>query len=333
MRWTYAKAGVDIAKEDAFVRSLLSAVSTGSTVEIKGFASLFDLGESMLAISTDGVGTKILVAKELGKWDTIGIDCVAMNVNDVLCVGAKPLCFVDYLAVERLDERIAREIGKGLQRGAEIAGVQWIGGETATLPEIVRGFDLSGTCIGLVAKEKVIRPRIERGDLILGIPSSGIHCNGLTLARKVIKHAGFSLKDPFPLDEGKSIGEELLTPTRIYTAEILSLLNSCEIHGLAHITGGGFLKLRRLLTTAKALGIHIYDPLPMQPIYEFLQECGNIPLEEMLRTFNCGMGFAVVIPRGEEREALRVVKDGKIVGEVVSEPHIRVDFADASVSI
>ena len=333
MRWTYAKAGVDIAKEDAFVRSLLSAVSTRSTAEIRGFASLFDLGESMLAISTDGVGTKILVANELEKWDTIGIDCVAMNVNDVLCVGAKPLCFVDYLAVERLDERIAREIGKGLQRGAEIAGVQWIGGETATLPEIVRGFDLSGTCVGLVAKEKVIRPRIEQGDLILGIPSSGIHCNGLTLARKVIKHAGFSLKDPFPFDEEKSIGEELLTPTRIYTAEILSLLNSCEIHGLAHITGGGFLKLRRLLTSE--LGIHIYDPLPVPPIYEFLQECGNIPLEEMLRTFNCGMGFAVVIPRGEEREALRVVKDGKIVGEVVADNgrRIRVDIGSETVSI
>ena len=308
--WTYAKAGVDIAKEAAFIRAL--------TYEGRGFASLVEIPgcDLMMAISTDGVGTKILVAAALQKWDTIGIDCVAMNVNDVLCVGANPVCFVDYIAAEHLDERVAAEMGRGLRRGVEMASVQWAGGETASLPEIVRGYDLSGTCVGVVKRERVIHPRADAGDLIIGIPSCGIHCNGLTLARTVVQKAGFSLNDPFPMNTERTIGEELLTPTRIYM-EILSFLDVCsDVHGLAHITGGGFLKLKRL-SDRDEIGYDIYDPLPPQPIFEFLQECGRIETAEMFRTFNCGMGFAVAIPPSEEKTALKVLKDAKVVGEVV----------------
>jgi phosphoribosylformylglycinamidine cyclo-ligase len=315
MHWTYAKAGVDIKKETDMIKALSAELRRKK--DLKGFAGLFEVPfdtDHLLAISTDGVGSKILIAARLNKWDTIGIDCIAMNVNDVYCVGATPLAFVDYLAVEKPDERIAAEIGKGLEEGAKIADIYIVSGETAMLPDLVNGLDLSGTCVGYVRKDRVIRGElIEVGDLVLGLKSSGIHSNGLTLARKVIEGAGLDYNEPFAPDPKKSIGEELLIPTRIYT-EVLELLKRCEVHGLAHITGSGFLKLRRITD----LGFDISDPLEPQEIFAFLQEQGNIADEEMYKTFNMGMGFAVVIPRSEEREARRIT-GGKIVGEVVEQ--------------
>jgi len=313
MQWTYAKAGVDIKKEQGVVKALSAEIKR--IKELKGFSGLLELPfdmQHLLAISTDGVGSKVLIAAKLNKWDTIGIDCIAMNVNDVYCVGATPIAFVDYLAMEKPDERIASEVGKGLEEGAEIADIYIVGGETAILPEVVNDLDLSGTCVGYVRKDKVIRGElIEVGDLVLGMKSSGIHSNGLTLARKVIEGAGLSYNAPFEYKPERSIGEELLTPTRIYT-EVLELLKRCEMHGLAHITGSGFLKLRRITD----LGFDIYDPLEPNPIFKFVQEFGNITDEEMYKTFNMGMGFAVVIPKSEEHEATRIT-GGKIVGEVV----------------
>ena len=313
MQWTYAKAGVDIKKEQGVVKALSAEIKR--IKELKGFSGLLELPfdtQHLLAISTDGVGSKVLIAAKLNKWDTIGIDCIAMNVNDVYCVGATPIAFVDYLAMEKPDERIASEVGKGLEEGAEIADIYIVGGETAILPEVVNDLDLSGTCVGYVRKDKVIRGElIEVGDLVLGMKSSGIHSNGLTLARKVIEGAGLSYNAPFEYKPERSIGEELLTPTRIYT-EVLELLKRCEVHGLAHITGSGFLKLRRITD----LGFDIYDPIEPNPIFKFVQELGNITDEEMYKTFNMGMGFAVVIPKSEEHEATRIT-GGKIVGEVV----------------
>jgi phosphoribosylformylglycinamidine cyclo-ligase len=313
MQWTYAKAGVDIKKEQGVVKALSAEIKR--IKELKGFSGLLELPfdtQHLLAISTDGVGSKVLIAAKLNKWDTIGIDCIAMNVNDVYCVGATPIAFVDYLAMEKPDERIASEVGKGLEEGAEIADIYIVGGETAILPEVVNDLDLSGTCVGYVRKDKVIRGElIEVGDLVLGMKSSGIHSNGLTLARKVIEGAGLSYNDPFEYNPERSIGEELLTPTRIYT-EVLELLKRCEVRGLAHITGSGFLKLRRITD----LGFDIYDPLEPNTIFKFVQELGNITDEETYKTFNMGMGFAVVIPKSEEHEATRIT-GGKIVGEVV----------------
>jgi phosphoribosylformylglycinamidine cyclo-ligase len=315
MRWTYAKAGVDIQKEANVVKALSTEIK--STKELRGFSGLVELPfdeHHLLALSTDGVGSKILIAAQLNKWDSIGIDCIAMNVNDIYCVGATPLAFVDYLAMEKPDERIAAEVGKGLEAGAKIAGIPIVSGETAILPEVVNDLDLSGTCVGYVRKDKVIRgERVEDGDFVLGLKSSGIHSNGLTLARKVIESAGIDYTDPFEFDPAISIGEELLKPTRIYT-EILELLERCEVHGLAHITGSGFLKLRR--TTE--LGFDISHPLESNDIFTFIQEKGNIADEEMYKTFNMGMGFAVIIPASELDKAMRIT-GGEIVGEVVAE--------------
>lgn len=313
MHWTYAKAGVDIKRETEVVKALSAEIRRKK--DLRGFSGLFEVPfdtQHLLAISTDGVGSKVLIAAKLNRWDTIGIDCIAMNVNDVYCVGATPLAFVDYLAMEKPDERIAAEIGKGLEEGAKIADIYIVSGETAILPEVVNDLDLSGTCVGYVRKDEVIRgEQIEVGDLVLGMKSSGIHSNGLTLARKVVEGAGLDYNEPFPPNSTRSIGEELLTPTRIYT-EVLELLKRCEVHGLAHITGSGFLKLGRITD----LGFAIYDPLEPNAIFGFLQEKGNIADEEMYKTFNMGMGFAVVIPKNEEREAIRIT-GGKIVGEVV----------------
>jgi phosphoribosylformylglycinamidine cyclo-ligase len=315
MHWTYAKAGVDIKREQAMVKALSAEIRRKK--DLRGFSGLFEVPfdtQHLLAISTDGVGSKVLIAAKLNRWDTIGIDCIAMNVNDVYCVGATPLAFVDYLAMEKPDERIAAEIGKGLEEGAKIADIYIVSGETAILPEVVNDLDLSGTCVGYVRRDEVIRgEQIEVGDLVLGMKSSGIHSNGLTLARKVVEGAGLDYNEQFPPNPRRSIGEELLTPTRIYT-EVLELLTRCEVHGLAHITGGGFLKLGRITE----LGFALYDPLEPQDIFAFLQEKGNIADEEMYKTFNMGMGFAVVIPRNEEHQAIRIT-GGKIVGEVVEE--------------
>ena len=314
MHWTYAKAGVDIKKEHGVVKALSNVIKRQT--DLRGFSGLCELPfdtQHLLAISTDGVGSKVLIAAALDKWDTIGIDCIAMNVNDIYCVGATPLAFVDYLAMERPDARIAAEVGKGLEEGARISDMYIVSGETAILPEVVNDLDLSGTCVGYVRKDKVIRgEEIKVGDLVLGMQSSGIHSNGLTLARKVVEDAGFKYTDPFPPNPTRSIGEELLIPTRIYT-EVLELLKRCEVHGLAHITGSGFLKLGRITE----LGFGIDDPFEPNEIFTFLQEQGTITDEEMYKTFNMGMGFAVVIPAREEQEAVRTTQ-GKIVGEVVA---------------
>jgi phosphoribosylformylglycinamidine cyclo-ligase len=314
MRWTYAKAGVDITKEHGVVKAISEMITRQTGLQ--GFAGLFELPFDpfhLIAISTDGVGSKVLIAEQLGKWDTIGIDCVAMNVNDLYCLGATPLAFVDYLAINRPDERVAVAVARGLEAGAELADIYIVSGETAILPELVNGLDLSGTCVGYVHKDRVITgEKIEVGDLVMGLRSAGVHSNGLTLARKVVESAGFAYTDPFPPNPEKSIGAELLTPTRIYT-EVLELMARCEVHGAAHITGSGFLKLTRITE----LGYDIYNPFEPQEIFAFLQEQGDITAEEMYKTFNMGMGFAVVIPEHAKREALRIT-GGQIVGEVVA---------------
>ena len=314
---TYAEAGVDISKLTEHLMFKRAGFGAPLT-DIGHYAGLIDLGDFALAMTTDGVGSKVLIANAIEKWDTIGIDCIAMNVNDLLAVGAEPLAFVDYLAMEKLSEGVMKQIGMGLQKGAEISNISIIGGETATLPDVIRGFDLAGTCIGWVPKDKIITGKdIQIGDIILGLPSSGIHSNGLTLARKIIEGAGHSYWDLFSPDSEKSIGEVLLTPTRIYM-EVLELIKKCEVRGLAHITGGGLLKLGRITDH----GFNFDRPLEAQPIFKFLQEEGDISDREMYQTFNMGMGFLAVIPEGEAGKAQKI-SGGKIVGEVV-EKGIRV---------
>ena len=215
VKFDYAKAGVDIKKEEKAIKSLVGRIKHvrrgfGKPILTGHYASVLDFGEVGVAITTDGVGTKILVAERLGKFDTIGIDCVAMNVNDLIAIGSEPVAMVDYIATFKPDEKVMEQIAIGLEKGCEIANITLVGGETATLPDLIRGWDLVGTAVGVVEKDKIVTgEKIQAGDVIFGIPSSGIHSNGLTLARKVIESGGYDYTDEF--EGGKTIGEELLT--------------------------------------------------------------------------------------------------------------------------
>lgn len=302
--FTYAKAGVDIEKEEDVVSTILNTVGfEKDKVEVNGLK---------LVLCTDGVGSKVIVANEMKKWDTIGIDCIAMNVNDALVMGARPVAFVDYLAMEKMDVDMAKEIAKGLKKGAEEAGVAIIGGETATLPEIIRGFDLAGTCLGVVEKE--LPGEIKEEDVIIGMRSSGIHSNGYTLARKVFTKNGYSFHDE--MEEIGVIGYALLEPTRIYVKEILGLWEKIDIKGIAHITGGGLKKLKRL---CKEVCFVIDDPMEPQAIFKVIQKLGNVSNDEMYRTFNMGMGMAVVVDKRDVDDALDILNkyvEAKVVGKV-----------------
>ncbi len=318
MALTYAKAGVDIEKENRAIASLAKQLvykrrGFGAPLtDVGHYAGLIDFGEYALALTTDGVGSKVLIANEMKRWNTVGIDCIAMNVNDLLAMGIEPLAFVDYIAIQEPNEEIMRQIGEGLSKGAEISRMTIVGGETATLPDIVRGFDLAGTCMGMVKKERIITgERIEIGDAIIGIPSNGVHSNGYSLVRKIIKDSGYSYSDPFPYNKNTPIGDELLIPTRIYM-EILDAGREFDIHGLAHITGSGLMKLHRIT----GYGFDITDPLAPQPIFRVLQEQGDVDEVEMYKTFNMGMGFVVVLSASEACEASKIL-GGKIIGEIV----------------
>jgi len=243
---TYSESGVDIFKEEKAIKRILSSIKTqrkGIGKPLGGhYAGMIEFGEHALVLCTDGVGSKVEIASEIKKWDTVGIDCIAMNVNDAICVGAEPLAFVDYLAIDDPLPEITKEIGKGLGKGAELSNISIIGGETASLPEIINGFDLAGTCLAYVKKTDIITgEKIAPGDVIIGLSSSGIHSNGYTLARKVVQNADLFYCDKFPdgFYHRKTIGEVLLTPTQIYVKEIVELLKHVKVHGLAHITGGG----------------------------------------------------------------------------------------------
>ena len=324
-KMTYADSGVDIFEKEHAIEELLSSI----TAKRKGigrpmgghYAGLIEFGDYALVLCTDGVGTKVKVASALKKWDTVGIDCIAMNVNDALCVGAEPLAFVDYLAMDDPDPKITREIGKGLQKGAELANISIVGGETADLPELINGFDLAGTCLAYVEKKRIILgEKIFPGDVIIGMSSSGIHSNGYTLARKVVEMAGFKYTDKFPdgLYSGKKIGEVMLTPTKIYVKEIVELLKKVDVHGLAHITGSGLRNLPRLKENVKYV---IAKPLEPQPIFKFIQKYGNIDDKEMYHTFNMGMGFAVIVSKNDANKTLEVLKKHsdatvKVVGTI-----------------
>jgi phosphoribosylformylglycinamidine cyclo-ligase len=311
---TYKNSGVDIEEKEEAIKQLLSNFITkrkGTIGRPLGghYAGLIEFGDYALVLCTDGVGTKVRVAEALKKYDTIGIDCIAMNVNDALCVGAEPLAFVDYLAMDDPNPKITKEIGKGLEKGAKLSNISIIGGETADLPELINGFDLAGTCLAYVEKNKIILgDKILPGDAIIGLSSSGIHSNGYTLARRVIEQAEFSYTDEFPdgLYPKKTIGEIMLTPTRIYVKEIIQLFKKIDVHGLTHITGSGLWNISRLKENVKYV---VDDPFEPQPIFTFLQDFGNIDNYEMYQIFNMGMGFAVIIANEDVEETIKILQN------------------------
>lgn len=317
--WTYAKAGVDIDRKSGAIESLVGQLGyrrkgKGTLVNIKGlFTGLIDFGDVYLTLCTDGVGTKLLIAEELGIWDSIGIDCIAMNVNDTICVGAEPMSFVDYIAIDRPDEALTLEVGKGLEKGAALSNMDIVGGEIAVLPELVNGLDISGTCLGFVDKKGLITGEgVLEGDVIVALRSSGIHSNGLTLARKVAESAGVALQDHVP-ELGRTLGMELLEPTEIYVNQVLSILKNHEIRGMVNITGGG---LRNFLRLRKGMRYIINDPVEAPPIFKLLKEWGPVSTREMYQTFNMGMGYALVCGLKDAESILNEWENTRIVGRV-----------------
>ena len=319
---TYAEAGVSQDEKAAHIAALVAALryrrkGLGKPLtKIGHFTGLVDFGSYALSLCTDSVGTKVLVAKEMRRWDTIGIDCVAMNVNDMICIGAEPLAFVDYVAISAYDQEVARQIGVGLNRGAELANVSIIGGEVAVVPELIREIDLAGTCFGAVRKTKIIDGRaIRPGDVIIGLPSTGIHSNGLTLARRVLADSALTIFDSVP-EGGRPWGEELLEPTAIYVRPVLRALGRGKVHGMAHITGGGVRNLVRLKPNVE---FRISEPLEVPPVFRGLQMLGGIAPSEMYQTFNMGMGFAIVAPEDAAKPIIRSLRpevNARVVGSV-----------------
>jgi len=309
----YARAGVDQGAADSAVASLVRALGAirlerpSRQVDLPGhYASVIRIDDRTgIALSTDGVGTKLLVAEQLRRFDTVGIDCVAMNVNDVICVGAEPLAMLDYIAIERAEPAVCEQIGVGLARGAELAGIEIPGGELAQLGDMVRGFDIAGACFGTVPLDEIVDGSAVRpGDVVIGLPSSGIHSNGYTLARSAL--------DGIPLSEdpndrlGRALGDVLLEPTEIYVKAVMELLRSpIDVRGLAHITSGG---LRNLLRLAARVGYEIDAPLPVPPIFELIRERGGVEDDEMHEIFNMGCGFCCVVAAGEEAAALELLE-------------------------
>ncbi|NLB00023.1 MAG: phosphoribosylformylglycinamidine cyclo-ligase [Methanomicrobiales archaeon] len=319
---TYREAGVDIDLEARAVRALIENLTyrrSGAFPmfgKVGHFAGLIDFDPYVLALAVDGVGTKMLVADLLQDWHTVGIDCIAMNVNDLYVMNLEPVAFVDYIATDALSPEKMAQIGVGLNEGARQANMNIVGGETATLKGLVNGLDLAGTCLGVQRKEKVVTGEgIVPGDLIVGVPSSGIHSNGLTLARRVVEDcASYETR----LSNGRTLGEELLTPTRIYS-EVLQVAEICEVHGMCHVTGGGLLNFKRL----SEYGFSFTDPLEAPEIFRWLQEAGGISDAEMYRTFNMGMGYAFVVPERSVAAIRTIVPDARVVGEVTGEPGVR----------
>jgi phosphoribosylformylglycinamidine cyclo-ligase len=267
-----------------------------------------------LATHTDGVGTKVLIANLMKKYDTIGIDCVAMNVNDIICIGATPISFVDYIAANQNNESVFAQIAMGLATGAKKAGVPIVGGETAIMPDLFEekkfSFDLAGMVAGLVQKNKVILgDRIKAGDAIIGIYSSGIHSNGYSLARKALLKK-YSINDKIR-GIGK-LGDALLAPTEIYVKPVLEIIKRCQIHGLANITGGAFTKLLRLKNTGFVL-----DSMPNPPkIMQLIQNSG-VSEDEMYKTFNMGIGFCVIAPMSNAEKIISICKKHRLGSHVV----------------
>jgi len=336
--FTYAKAGVDVSKVKKAHKSIAELLKkTFSSrdekfgkvlTEIGHYAGLIDIGNNRaLALHTDSVGTKVLVAQTLDKYDTVGIDCVAMCVNDIICMGAEPVAFVDYMGIEEPNDEMIKEITKGLVEGAKQADVAIVGGETAVVKDLLKGikgkgFDLVGMVVGIVDKNKIITgEKIKVGDVVIGLESSGIHSNGLTLARKVLSKEHY---------------RELLKPTLIYVKPVLEIIKQCEVHGLANITGGAFSKLMRIGEKAR-VGF-LLDKMPELPeIFKLLQKKGNISDREMYRTFNCGIGFCVVVPDRDSGKVIEICKKHGIntreIGKIIKEDNVKIKTSSGLLSV
>ena len=306
---TYSEAGVDIDASEKATEALIAQIKgvnrkgDGEAIKLdNGFAGLVKLGDGALAMCTDGVGSKLLLAEEMDSIHTVGIDCVAMNTNDLICVGAEPLSFVDYVALDKPDEELMAKIGIGLAKGCKQSNCTLSGGETAILPELVHGFDIAGTSVGYVKQDKIIDgTKIAEGNVLIGLKSSGPHSNGYTLIRKLF-------------DGNKELGKKLVEPTRIYVKEVMELINQVNVNGIAHITGGGLDNIRRINDNFQYV---IDNPLPVPSVFDWLQEKGNVEDKEMYRTFNMGMGMVIIVNIDDAEKSISILGEhAQMIGSV-----------------
>ena len=330
---SYAAAGVDITAGykavELMKQHVARTMTAGMAENIGGFGGLFELDTTGMAhpclvSGTDGVGTKIRIAQLLDRHDTIGIDCVAMCVNDVICCGAKPLFFLDYIACgKNIPEKIA-SIVSGVAEGCVQAGAALVGGETAEHPGVMTAddYDLAGFTVGVVDRDKVVdKNKTAAGDVVIALPSTGVHSNGFSLVRRVFRVESADLYAPILALDGKGLGEVLLTPTRIYVKPVLALLDQMEVHGIPHITGGGFYEnIPRSIPDG--LGAKIEKAALRTPIiFDFIAKSGSIPERDMYNTFNMGVGMSVTVPKEQADKALEILKahgeDAYIMGEIV----------------
>lgn len=325
---TYKDAGVDKEKgyqEVELIKQIVKKTHSDEVLaDIGGFAGAFapnltGIKNPVLLSGTDGVGTKIKLAMDMNKHDTVGIDCVAMCVNDILCQGARPLFFLDYIATGKLDPDKMAELVSGVAEGCKQSNAALIGGETAEMPGIYKedDYDLAGFAVGLADKDKLITgEKLEEGDIAVGLYSSGVHSNGFSLVRACLDQAGISLDDKF--DDEITIGEKLLTPTKIYAKEIKELTENVEVKAIAHITGGGLYEnIPRVLKEDQAVEFDLRD-LTIDPIFEKIQQWGNIDTDEMYHTFNMGIGMVVFVDPKDLEKTLKIVADkGQKVGKII----------------
>ncbi|WP_028970590.1 phosphoribosylformylglycinamidine cyclo-ligase [Sphingomonas sp. URHD0057] len=313
---TYADAGVSIDAGNALVKTIgplaRSTARPGATAELGGFGGIFDLkaagySDPLLVAANDGVGTKLKLAIETGRHEGVGIDLVAMCANDLIVQGAEPLFFLDYYATGKLGNEVAAAVVASIAEGCRQAGCALIGGETAEMPGMYApgDYDLAGFCVGAVERDQVLTgANIAPGDLILGLASSGVHSNGFSLVRRIIAEHSWNLEEPLPSEGGKTLGEMLLEPTRIYVRQLLPAIQKGQIKGLAHITGGGLLEnIPRVLpeNCHAVVDTGLWD---LPAIFALLQEGGNVAPEELARTFNCGIGMAVIVSEDNADELL-----------------------------
>jgi phosphoribosylformylglycinamidine cyclo-ligase len=331
----YAAAGVDIDAGNRMVeliKPLVRATArSGAGAEIGGFGGLFDLkaagfSDPILVAATDGVGTKVKIAVETSRHDTIGVDLVAMSVNDLVVQGAEPLFFLDYFACGKLDPAIGAAVVEGVAAACREVGCALIGGETAEMPGMYQGsdYDLAGFAVGAVGRNEILpRGDIAAGDIVVGLAASGVHSNGFSLVRKIAGDAGLTWERPAPFDPSRSLGEALLTPTRLYVRSCLAAIRATKaVKALAHITGGGFTdNIPRVLPLGLGVTLNL-DHVPVLPVFKWLAAAGKVSEHEMLRTFNCGIGMVAVLDRGDSDVAIKLLtKNGEIVvplGEVVA---------------